>query len=446
MNSERVPRFTSLAGALVLGGSLVCLPLALAQPVIISSVPANGATGVSPTTTVVFIFSTAMAPELTGAFFYDPDFEFTPTTPAWSAGNTVLTCTPAPSFPADKLITWVVSGQDAGGNPLDGIQTGTFTTGTGGGGGGGSGTNAVTTFSVGKIHHYNQTSSAPPTLDPFTPYGFSGVTALASNRTATSVALTLPTAAVSNLVHLPPPQAEIFILSTFDTSLSAYDATFPPGNYSFFVQAAVSNQTVGVNLPGLASQPQPGVPHLTNYPAAQLVNPGAAFVLGWDAFPGGTAADYIDVDVGDDFGSPDPGLPGALTGLARTFTIPAGTLQPNSTYLSRVGFFRHVGVTNASYVTAAYRATYTEFSLTTTAGAATGPLILTNAAYSSGSFSFDVICATGQTVTVEYRTNLATGLWQPLFTKTNSAESLFHAVAPQAATNRSMFFRARNGL
>ena len=437
MHSESFPLFRRLAAWLILAGTWQTQ----GQTIILSTVPANGASGVSPTTTVVFTFSTAMNTDETAAIFYDSDFNFITTTDSWSAGNTVLSCTPQPSFPANKNITWVVDGESMVGAPL-GPSFGMFNTGTGGGSGG-SGTNAITTFSVGKVHHYNQTSAGSPTLDPLSPYGFSGVTALSSNRTAASVTLTLPTAAVSNLTHLPPPSAEIFIMSPFTTSLSAYDATFPAGDYSFFVQGASSNQTVVVNLPTTASQPQPGAPHLTNYPAAQTVDPSQPFVLGWDAFPGGTAADYIDVDVGD-YRSPDPGLPGALTGTARTFTIPAGTLEPNATYLSRVGFFRHVGATNANYATAAYRATYTEFNVITTDGQATGPLILTNAAYAPGSFSFDVLCSTDQTVTVEYRTNLATGLWQTLLT-TNSPGNRFRAVAPQAATNRFLFFRARNG-
>jgi hypothetical protein len=135
-------------------------------------------------------------------------------------------------------------------------------------------------------------------------------------------------------------------------------------------------------------------------------------------------------------------LPGALTGTARTFTIPAGTLQPNATYSSQIAFFRHVGTTNASYVTAAYRATYTEFTLITTGGS-TGPLVLTNAAYTPSNFSFDVLCSVGQNVTVEYKTNLSNLAWQTLLT-TNSPGTRFRAVAPQASTNRSMFFRARN--
>ncbi|NOS71786.1 MAG: hypothetical protein HOP33_17890 [Verrucomicrobia bacterium] len=437
MNSERTIRHNCHTVLSALLAAFGCLQAAQANPTIISPLPANGA---SPSAAFVFVFSEPMDTAFTGVDFINIVYftNFT-TSDVWSGGNTILTCTPSPAFPANQLIVWSAFGQNPNGDPLDEPTGGFFTTG-GGSGGGGSGTNAITTFSVGKVHHYQQTSAGAPTLDPTTPYGFSGVTSLSSNRTATTATLTTPTTAVYNLFHLPPPSAEIFLLSTNITSLSTFDAAFPAGNYSFFVQAATSNQTVVVNLPTTNSMAQPNAPHLTNYLAAQLVNPNQAFVLGWDAFPGGTAADYIDVDVGSEFGSPNPGLPGALTGAARTFTIPAGTLLPNTTYSSQVGFFRFVGATNANYVTAAYRATYTEFSLITTGS---GQLVLTNASWTPGTFSFDVLCSPGQ-VTVEYRTNLATGVWQTLLT-TNSPGNIFHAIAPQAVTNRLMFFRARNG-
>jgi len=73
-----------------------------------------------------------------------------------------------------------------------------------------------------------------------------------------------------------------------------------------------------------------------------------------------------------------------------------------------------------------------------------GSLVLTNAIKVPANFNFDVLCATGQTVTVEYRTNLATGVWQTLLT-TNSPGSRFRVVAPQATTNQTLFFRAKNG-
>ena len=434
-------------GDLVLALTVLLASLwhAQAQPTLVSSVPATGATSVGPNAAVVFTFSEPMDVDTVAVSFfgtlpqppYVTNYNFLQ---AWNASTNILTCTPSPGFLSGAQVFWTVDGADlATGNYMD-MTNGYFTAGTGGGGGGGSGTNAITTFSVGKVHHYNQTSSGSPTLDPSTPYGFSGVTSLSSNRTATSVTLTNPISTDFSLFHLPPPSAEIFILATNFTSLSTWDATFPAGNYSFFVQAATSNQTVTVNLPTTNSMAQPGAPHLTNYPAAQMVSPSQTFVLGWDAFSGGTTADYIDVDIGSAYNSPDPGQPGALTGTARTFAIPAGTLQPNSNYLSRVGFFHFVGSTNASYATAAYRATYTEFSVITTSG-----LMLTNPVYAPGNFSFDVLCPTGQTVTVEYKTNLTTSLWQTLLTTNSQGNSRFHAIAPQAVTNRSIFFRARNG-
>jgi len=437
MNSEWTFPVGRFAWLVFLVAALSCGQPAQADPTITSPPPANG---VSPSAPIVFTFSEAMNPAATSVDFYEfPSLASLPTIAVWSGGNTILTCTPSPAFPANSSIVWSASGENVGGDPLGDPQGGFFTTGSGSGGGG-SGTNAITTFSVGKVHHYQQTSAGASTLDPTTPYGFSGVTSLSSNRTATSVTLTNPTATVFNLFHLPPPAAEIFILSTNLTSLSTYDTTFPAGNYGFFVQAATSNQSVVVNLPTAASQPQPNAPHLTNYPAAQVVNPNQAFVLGWDAFTGGAATNYIDVDIGSVFGSPNPGAPGALTGTARTFTIPAGTLQPNTTYASQIGFFRHVGTTNADYVTAAYRSTYTEFTLITTGS---GQLVLTNGIKAPSNFSFDVLCPTGQLVVVEYKTNLSNISWQTLLTTNPPTAGRFNAVAPQAATNQFMFFRAR---
>ena len=425
-----------LTAWLVLAGSLAWLGQAQAQPTILSTVPADGATDVSTATTVKFTFSAALVPASTITVFYDPSFSPIPTTPAWSAGNTVLTCTPLASFPANSTITWFVSG-------AGGIPTGTFTTGAGGGSVG-SGTNAITTFTLGKVYSYHQTSTAAPSLDTNAPYEFSAVTSLSSNRTATNITLTLPTGGVSNLTQNFFAH-ERYSLIGLNTNLGTFDATYPSGTYAFTVRAATSNQTVNVTFPATNVMVQPGAPHVTNYPAAQSVNPALPFVLAWDAFPGGTAADFVYVAVGNVFSSTNAGSPGALPGTATAITIPAGTLQSGSNYDSWIYFYRHVATTNgSSYATTVYRAAATDFNLSTTSGAASGPLVLTNAVFAPANFSFDVLCSTGQTVTVEYRTNLAAGTWKTLLT-TNSPGSRFRSVAPQATTNRFLFFRARNG-
>jgi len=414
-----------------------CLQSAYADPTIVSPLPANGA---SPSGPFVFVFSEPMDTDFTEVAFTDitDPFNTLPTINVWSGGNTVLTCTPSPAFAANRLIVWSAFGQNPNGDFLADPTGGFFT--TGGGGGGSSGTNAITEFSVGKSHHYNQTSTALPVLDPSTPYGLSAVTSLSSNRSATNVTLTLPGSAVSNLVQnfFAP---ELFTMFASYTSLSTFDATFPAGNYTFTVKAVTSNQMVVVNFPG--SITQPGAPHVSNYSAAQAVNPGQAFALTWDAFPGGTSSDYIFVSIGNAYNSPNPGLPGALSGTATAFNIPANTLQAGSSYDSTIGFYHAINITNGtSYITTVYRATFTDFMLTTTTSSSS--LKLTNAIYSPANFSFDVLSPASPSVIVEYKTNLSSVVWHTLLV-TNNPPSRFHAVAPQSTTNRHLFFRARIG-
>jgi len=112
--------------------SLTAWGQAPAAPTIVSSVPANTATGVAPTAAVIITFSEAMNTSLTTADFTATNpYQEVPTTPTWSAGNTVLTCTPTPAFPASQMILWGVSGQNASGVPLTGYTGGTFTTAAG---------------------------------------------------------------------------------------------------------------------------------------------------------------------------------------------------------------------------------------------------------------------------------------------------------------------------
>lgn len=108
---------------------LVCVR-AVAQPAIISIVPANMATDVPVNASVVFTFNTAMNTAMTGATFFDiTTFQILPTAQAWSGGNTVLTCTPGSPWPLDHTITWSMTGRSAGGTLLGGTTAGTFTTG-----------------------------------------------------------------------------------------------------------------------------------------------------------------------------------------------------------------------------------------------------------------------------------------------------------------------------
>lgn len=220
------------------------------------------------------------------------------------------------------------------------------------------------------------------------------------------------------------------------TSSNAFETAFPQGTYTFNVSATASNQTVPVLLPPGMTQPNP--PHITNFLAAQ------AFTLGWDAFVGGTSADYIAVFIGNNaWKTPDPGTAGALNGTATTVTIPANSLQANSNYSATIGFYHMLIVSNATYVTEAYRATATLFTLNTAGSVRPG---VTNVVCSGGSRSFDVLTAAGQFLTVVSTTNCALPLAQwPTLLTTNSPGARVHIIDPRPATSRVIVYGVRNG-
>ena len=159
---------------------------------------------------------------------------------------------------------------------------------------------------------------------------------------------------------------------------------------------------------------------------------------------GGTSADYIIVDIGNNaWKTPDPGTAGALNGTATTITIPANSLQANSNYSATIGFYHILTVTNATYVTEAYRATATLFTLNT-AGCVRP--VVTNVVCSGGSCSFDVLTAAGRTLTVVSTTDCALPLaqWLTLLT-TNSPGAREHIIDPRPATSRVMVYGVCNG-
>jgi hypothetical protein len=79
----------------------------------------------------------------------------------------------------------------------------------------------------------------------------------------------------------------------------------------------------------------------------------------------------------------------------------------------------------------------------TTASPSNSP-VLTNATWSVGAFSFDVLSQVGQALTVEYRSTVNSNLWQTLLT-TNSPGGKVHVTDPQSSTNPRRFYRARTG-
>ena len=382
-----------------------------AAPTIVSVVPAAGATGVTTSSQVVFTFSEAMfTPATTVVFTNLTTQAILVSTPAWNSGGTVLTCTPlSSSWPGGTTIGWGVVGFNASYVQLTGTTTGSFST----AGSSGTGTNAITQVSVGRALTYDQYSTGLPTPDTNAAYSFIGNVTLASNLTATSMTVQLPTGSVSNLVQNIAKPEQWFLVNN-STNQTVFDSVFPSGTYLFNLQAGASNQQVTVVLP--TSMSQPGAPHTTSFTAAQSVDPTLPFTMTWDAFPGGASTDYIAVAVGY-WDIAALGSTNVLNGLATSLVIPANTLQPSSNYDASITFYRYVATSNNVFGTpaniVAYKVTTTHFNLTTIG--AVRPVI-SNVLKSAGSMSFNLTGFSGQVIVVEASTNLQS--WTPVSTNT----------------------------
>ncbi|HLH55898.1 MAG TPA: Ig-like domain-containing protein [Verrucomicrobiae bacterium] len=436
--------------AVVLTALLFSAVQGLAQTTVTPN-PADGATGVSRSAAVVFTFSGPMNSSSTSAFFQSPPSTFYPVTSTWSAGNTVLTCTPMSAFPASTTVDWTVAGLDAGMSFV--TATGSFTTGTsgGGGGGGGTGTNATTGFVVSKIYNNVQTNaSAPVPMGGFLgAYSFTASTVLASNRSATSVTMTLPNGSTTqNLTQNPVAHEDYFFFDVSNSTPTSFEAAYPQGNYVFNVTGTPSNLQATLNLP--TSMAQPNAPHFTQFSLLQAVDPSKPFTVKWDPFTNGTAADAITLDITDGggktvFATPGPGTNGFLNGTALSEVVPAGTLAVNSSNTAQLIFYRWVSTSNANYVTFGYRATSTQIPLQTVSGgtSATNPVV-THPVWEAKGLGFDVATTPNQPLKVRFTTDLTLPVsqWQIVLT-TNSPGANFHMTVP--IQPGAGFFRLQNG-
>jgi hypothetical protein len=409
-----------------------------ADPTIVSVVPANGATGVSPSAAVVFTFSAAMNTTLTAAMFDDTNGATLTTTPAWSADQKTLTCTPTPAFPSPDEIVWIVSGQDTLGNMLQGTTPGIFTIGGSSGGGGcGPAPHTNTVFVLEESWLFIQTNAGPPVPEPNDPYAIIAEVSLVSNLTATAASLTLPNTDVSNLANTLG-DGQTFLLAAPETNLAELNAAWPNGNYKF--------TTTGASLPVVTvdlNVPQPNTPQIANFATVQAVDSTKPFTLNWNSFSNRVDTNQVFVNIGYN-PCTGAGFVTNLPGTATSTTIPAGALLPGSNYVnSTLGFINTTGTSNASpkYTAGSVRSSVTSFTLTTIGGSGSGSLSLAKPAWSGGILSFDITAPPDKTITVQYSATLKPGSWSTLLT-TNSGSGTITVTDTPSKSVPARFYRA----
>lgn len=376
-------RFTTSSGG---GGGEV--------PALLSSVPANGAVGVPVTASVVFIFDQPMKTNVSvaGAIRWaGTGLDPARFTYSWSADGQTLTADYDGDLPAMTAITWLLNWtgstsqlMSAAGVPLpEDTYSGFFTTGASGGGGGDCQPDGLPEtwggYNLFKSGSYVQTSASDPQPAAESPFQFAAlVTSPRNGPMATAGSVTLPGGARKDL-SAAPFGGYLAFYEDFTTS-TALDAAYPGGTYTLrFTQSGQPERQISLPVPANA----PPVPKITNYDAAQAVNPTLDFTLQWTAFTGAAGLDSISLSIVETnltggnvvFQAPDRCVPRELPVTANSIVIPAGTLQPNRTYQASLTFNK-VGYasTNAVPEMAGFAGVTrtTEFTLRTGSGAVAG--------------------------------------------------------------------------
>ena len=170
----------------------------------------------------------------------------------------------------------------------------------------------VNTYLVAKGQQYSQTSTATAQLAAMDPYVFVAQVLEPYGRSTLNSATIQPPDGSTDTLAAAADVYGLEYLADF-ASKSQFDSAFAKGTYRFsIVTAHDGTKSLSLSLPADA---YPNAPHVTDWTAAQSVNPGANFLLTWDALQSGTASDFIKLTITDSSGnevfySPDAGEAG----------------------------------------------------------------------------------------------------------------------------------------
>ncbi|MFM2295782.1 MAG: hypothetical protein RLZZ350_2195 [Verrucomicrobiota bacterium] len=228
---------------------------------------------------------------------------------------------------------------------------------------------------VNKHQHFNQTNSGSPVFrNPAQPYEFEAAANSSAQFVVTNLTLKLPTGlTVQCYPYLPNDNYGYGMVTNGQfASEAALDAAYPTGKYVLTITTV--NDGVKIVTNTLPTSVYPSAAHVSNFDAAQKINPAKDFTLTWDTFSGGTASDFIKLDISTTNGNTVfttgyPGPPGALNGLSNSVTIPKNTLLANAPFTANLQFYKFINSDSTSVAGATGRTLFwkwTHFPIQTT--------------------------------------------------------------------------------
>jgi hypothetical protein len=239
------------------------------------------------------------------------------------------------------------------------------------------------------------------------------------------------------------PGAGAFRFYNGAVTAQALNLRYPPGIYRFTLHSLITGES-RYNVP-LYDDDYPPAPKVTNYTAAQQIDPARDFTLRWTDFTGGDVREvWVQIAVatnGQVVFAPPP-----LDGGATSVVVPAGTLEPETNYQALLTFRRYTHAdfgTTLPSVYAGFEANNLLPLRTGTGGSPAPPRFTGWKRLANGDLELTVESPTARLLTLVAAEALD-GAWTNLQTIASTGGATTFVV-PRAALGGRQFFRVREG-
>jgi hypothetical protein len=296
----------------------------------------------------------------------------------------------------------------------------------------------VAAYNIAKHQFFNQNGPGAPVLGGGTPFRFvAQVFAIASNA-VTSAQIAAPIPGGTNTLD-PDPTYTAFAFQQRFATQGAMDAAFLGGIYTFDLSMTHDgNRFLPLNLP---ADSFPIAPHVTDWAAAQNINPATDFNLTWDPFSGATALDDIIVSATDNVGNQI--VFARLASTAGSFDFPAGTFQSAQSYQVQVQFRHFTTVDTNSYPGAVGSARFvSRTQINLAAATPASPSLAVVSTNGSTPFQLRLTGQSGLLYAIDATTNFQGSPWVPLVTNTAVGGQFIYS-DPQSSGHPIRFYRGR---
>jgi hypothetical protein len=192
-------------------------------------------------------------------------------------------------------------------------------------------------FLHGKIQNFQQTSPAVPVVNAAAPFQFGSLITVGT-ATINSANLTF-TGTSSPRDYTAVGTGDFSILDTFTTQ-AQLDSAYQNGNFTVNINtsAGTFSRTVFLFPFSYPTTPQLLVPASDWQSGTLVLDPTVDYTFTWNAFANAQAPDVIELVIRGSGVALDP-FPATQT----SYTLPAGSLQPGTTYTCDLGFVRVAG-------------------------------------------------------------------------------------------------------